>query len=288
MGRFLVSLTTQERRKRAWRVIEFYKSGLYPNLPEEVLDASYDYITSASKEPNSDSDHRTLEAVTGLYFVAEVSITIVNFIRMTASLPPKSRKDKLAQLVHAQFHDKLNHFTPEWTHFMCKMEAIDFLSAPDMFGDAVVGLVLLFPCKFSWSKRGTFGGDTDDEMQRAVRDAIKNLPELARELAPYATKIGADMKRPPLPRGPNPALSSWPLEIPIPQSEEGIVAYPPHPPPTARDVFEVGLGHSSVRTEFEVGHGTNTLHRPGAAFPIVSNTPSQSKPTAMNIASLLS
>lgn len=130
-------------------------------------------------------------------------------------------------------------------------------------------------------------------MERAVAQAIQSLPnllELARELAPYARKLAEDIKLSSLPDEANPASSSRPSERLAPQLGEAVslsgpsessapqsgkgIAYPQHSPATAKEVFEVGLG-------------ANKLSLPGAPFPTMHNTPSQSKSTAMDIASLL-
>ena len=66
---------------------------------------------------------------------------------------------RLVQQARLQFRVSEAFVMPDWYHFQCNMKVIDKLSAPDMFGDAVVGLVLLFPDDFDWSFRGKFGSE---------------------------------------------------------------------------------------------------------------------------------
>lgn len=72
------------------------------------------------------------------------------------------------------------------------MRFIDVLSGADLFGDAVMGLALLLPSTFEWSKRGIATRGTHVGIEEAVHAVLLSQPglrRLAQELLPYARWI---------------------------------------------------------------------------------------------------
>ena len=83
--------------------------------------------------------------------------------------------------------DELEAF--QWTEFQRNMRLIDCLSAPDRFGEAMLGLALLFPQPFQWFRRCNIMRRSLTELDRVVRAVLSEQPDLlqlAQDLLPYA------------------------------------------------------------------------------------------------------
>lgn len=258
-----MSLTRQERHKRAWEVIEYHEKELWKSCVDEYFNRDiWETSDSVNSMETGDESPTVMEAISDTPVVtsvstshmrARISVTFVKIIRTTAVLGPKLklRKNTVLQLIEdaAPLLMPRGKFEqPAWYHFQCNMKAIDFLAAPDMFGDAIYGLVLLFPDTFNWSRRGKLGVDSNEKMKTAVAQAMTNLPKLltlAQALTPQAKKLAVDINMSMLPSENDPASSIGLPESLNPRLREGIIAYLQNLPPTAQGVFEIGLGANS-------------------------------------------